>query len=50
MLKVEDIDILNSDHTINRQGKITMVIADNLGANGKGGFVESFSSNIENIK
>ena len=48
-LEISGIVITISEHTLTLYGTITMVIADNLGAHGIGGFFESFGRNVEKI-
>ncbi|CAF1012340.1 unnamed protein product [Brachionus calyciflorus] len=43
ILEIEGINIFREEKLINIKGSICFVVADNLGANGLGGLVESFS-------
>lgn len=46
LLETEGIDIVYNGHLVNLKGTISFISADNLAANGIGGFVESFQSKI----
>jgi hypothetical protein len=46
ILEEQGIDLFHNNEVVNLKGTICYIVADNLGANGKGGFVESFNPKV----